>query len=255
MKRSGARAADKAILLVATVGLAGNAYDVPTARMWDTIAADRPYILIAFLCVVGVFGALTPIEALTERRRVNRDVNIRHQILSVFGQLLKLGRRVNPQLEMTDLGLHIWRRRLTLRHPLRGVLIRAATYRLGTTPVVRPFSPPWGVGVVGLCWKGNQEVGIDVAKLSRAVPDLPSYRQYVVDHGGDAVMNLSWSEFNNVKHRGAVFASPIRNGRNKFIGCISFDASHGFDDLDSEELRQHMGLLCVVLGQAGIEST
>ena len=140
MKRSNARALDRSILLVATIGLAGNAYGVPSRKLWDDVADDRPYILIAFLCVVGVFGALSPVEALTERRRVNRDVNIRNQILSVFGQLLKLGSRTDHRLEMTDLGLHIWKRRRTLRHPVRGVLMRAATYRLGTTPVVRPFS-------------------------------------------------------------------------------------------------------------------
>ena len=77
----------------------------------------------------------------------------------------------------------------------------------------------------------------------------------MAEHGSDAVMNLPWSEFKKVRHRGAVFASPIRNGRNSFIGCISFDASHGFAELDSDELRQHLSLLCVVLGQAGIEST
>lgn len=255
MKRRNARAADRTVLLVATVGLAGNAYGVPSRGLWDTVAADQPYVLIAFLCVVGVFGALTPVEVLTERRRVNRDVNIRHQILSVFGQLLKLGRKVAPPLDMTDLGLHIWRRRRTLRHPSRGILTRVATYRLGTTPVVRPFSPPWGVGVVGLCWKRNGEVGVDVADLARQLPDPRTFERYSRTYGGDAVMNLSWVGFTNVRHRGAVFASPIRNGRNGFIGCISFDASHGFDALDSEELRQHLSLLCVVLGQAGIEST
>jgi hypothetical protein len=240
---------------MATMGLTGNAYGVPSAEMWRSINTGRPYILIALLCVVGVFGAFTPVQALTEQRRVNRDVNIRHQILSVFGQLLKLGTRVSPHLEVRDLGLHIWRHQLALRHPVRGVLIRVATYRLGTTPVVRPFAPPWGVGVVGLCWKGNHEVGVDVAKLARSLPDRQSFTQHAARHGGDAVMNLTWAEFNEVKHRGAVFASPIRNGRNAFIGCISFDASHGFADLDSDELRQHMSLLCVVLGQAGIEST
>lgn len=240
---------------MATVGLAGNAYGVPSRTAWDSVIADRPYVLVTFLCMVGVFGAFTPVEALTETRRVNRDVNIRRQILSVFGQLLKLGEGVNPKLEMTDLGLHIWRRRLTLGHPLRGVLMRVGTYRLGTTPVVRPFAPPWGVGVVGLCWKGNQEIGVDVAGLAQKLPDVVTFKQYAADNGGDAVMNLTWSQFNSTKHRGAVFASPIRNGRNSFIGCISFDASHGFDYLDSEELRQHLSLLCVVLGQAGIEST
>jgi hypothetical protein len=52
-----------------------------------------------------------------------------------------------------------------------------------------------------------------------------------------------------------VFANPIRNGRNSFIGCISVDASHGFDTLDCQELKEQMTLLSLVVGQAGIEST
>lgn len=67
-------------------------------------------------------------------------------------------------------------------------------------------------------------------------------------------MNLSWNDFDRFRHRGAVFASPIRNGRNRFIGCISVDVSHGYHELDGEELWAQMSLLALVIGQSGFET-
>ena len=67
-------------------------------------------------------------------------------------------------------------------------------------------------------------------------------------------MNLSWHEFHRVKHRGAVFACQIQNGHNRLIGCLSIDTSHEFVTLDSEELKNQMSLLCLVIGSAGFEN-
>lgn len=64
-------------------------------------------------------------------------------------------------------------------------------------------------------------------------------------------MNLSWRQFEEVRHRGAVFASPVRNGRNKFIGCVSVDASRGFTSLDTDELWSELNSVCLRIGQIG----
>jgi hypothetical protein len=254
MKRRTARILDKSALLLATLGLAGNAYHVPSAGFWAGLVDHRPMVLVVLLGLVGIFGALTPVEAFTERRRVNLGVSIRNQILASFGHIHRIGARVSPPLPTGDLGLHIWKRERTWRHPVRGVLTRVATYRLGTTPLIRLFNPPIGKGVVGLCWRRNLEVGFNVEALARKLGDEAEYLSYVRSHGRAAVMNLTWPEFELVKHRGAVFASPIRNGRQGFAGCISVDASHGFDALDCQELKEQMTLLCLVVGEAGIES-
>ena len=108
---------------------------------------------------------------------------------------------------------------------------------------------------MGLCWKLNQDIGVDVEQLANQLKDESTYEDYQQRHGGDKVMNLSWAEFNRVKHRGAVFASPIRNGRNRFIGCISVDASRGFETLDTLDLKEQISLLCVVVGEAGFENS
>jgi len=36
--------------------------------------------------------------------------------------------------------------------------------------------------------------------------------------------------------------------------CLSIDASHGFPELDKPELKAQMGLLTIVIGQAGVEN-
>jgi hypothetical protein len=255
MRRGTARAVDRTVLLFSTLCLAGNSYHVPSRAFWDRVLGQRSYVLIVLLGLVTVFGALAPIEAWTLRSRIERSVTIRNQILSSFGRLLSISKGVRPPLPPSDPGLHVWKRRRTLVHPIIGILSRVATYRLGTAPVNRPFSPSKGVGVVGLCWKRNQEVGVDVQSLAMKLTSEEEYQVFREKNGGDAVMNLSWNDFDRLKHRGAVFASPIRNGRNGFIGCISVDASHGYQELDGEELRAQMSLLALVIGQSGFEAT
>jgi hypothetical protein len=110
-----------------------------------------------------------------------------------------------------------------------------------------------GVGVVGLCWKRNREVGVNVQRLAERLQTLQSYTDFVRCNGTDEVMNLSWDQFNEVKHRGAVFAWPIRNRRQKFIGCISVDASHSFDQLDTREFHEQLGSLCDFVEGTGFE--
>lgn len=67
-------------------------------------------------------------------------------------------------------------------------------------------------------------------------------------------MGFSWEEFRRFRHRGAVFASPVRNGRSTFIGCISFDAAHGYTELDQRRMWHELNTLCIVVGQDGFEN-
>jgi hypothetical protein len=249
-----ARVLDKTAVLIAAVILSANTYGFPSQAFWDDALRNHPYIIVSLLAVIGGFGVFAPVETLSARSRSVRSVTIRQQILTAFGHLLELGNTVTPSLGVSDLGLHVWRKRRTLRHPLRGVLSRVATYRVGTNPMNRPFSPPRGIGVVGLCWKHDQEVGVDVEHLASSLTTKQQFAQYRQEHGGDAVMNLTWEQFGRLKHRGAVFAFPIRNGRNSFIGCLSVDASRGFATLNRQALKDQMSLLSIVIGQAGFES-
>jgi hypothetical protein len=249
-----ARTIDRSVILVATLGLAGRQYDLPSRSFWQPFAADHPYTLVVLIAVLGIFGTLTPAEALSRRTRLERAVAMRGQILITFGQLLEIGATVQPRIEVSDLGLHIWRLQRTLRHPWSGELVRLATYRLGSTPQTRTFRPTKGVGVVGLCWERDSEIGFNVEALARRLTNKATFDAYRRDHGPSSVMGFSWEEFDRFRHRGAVFACPVRNGRSNFIGCISFDAAHGYTDLDQLRIWQQLNTLCIVVGQDGFEN-
>jgi hypothetical protein len=254
MRLSRARAIDRSVLLVGTLGLAGKAYGVPSPRFWADVTTQAPFVVPALLALVGVVGAFTPVEAWTARARADHALSVRKHILTCFGQMLDIARSVDPPLEVNDFAVHIWRIRRTWRHPAHGILTRVATYRLGTTPQNRRFSPPKGVGVVGLSWKHDREVEVDVETLAARLDTQQHYAEYVRQHGSDAVMNLSWAEFGEVKHRGAVFAMPIHNGRQKYIGCVSVDASRGFPQLSGQRLLAAMGTVALIVAEAGFEN-
>ncbi|MEU1052739.1 hypothetical protein [Streptomyces sp. NPDC005876] len=248
MRKLTAKLTDRLILLAATLGLVARQYGFPSTDFWDRASHERPYLHVALVCVVGVFGALTPFEAYSEREKGERRAVLRQQVLTHFGKLLDITRRVQPPTETGDLGLHVWLIRRSLRHPLSGYLSRVATYRLGSTPTTRSFAPTKGVGVVGLCWKRNQEVSCDVQTLTAQLTNRQRFEAYRGEQGSDAVMGFTWSEFVRVSHRGAVFASPIRGHKGAFIGCISVDAKHGHDAMNTDDFWHEVNSLCSRIG-------
>ncbi|MEU5566161.1 hypothetical protein [Micromonospora musae] len=249
-----AKLLDRLILLTATLGLTARQYDWPSKQLWTELVGDRSYILLILLAIIGVFGAFTPFQELVARGLVDRRSAFRHQVLVHYGQMLKVSQRVRPPLDLADLGLHVWRIRRSYRHPINGHLKRVATYRLGSTPTTRAFAPPKGVGVVGLCWERNEEVHIDVAAIAARCTTEDAYEAFRSTEGEAAMMRFTWKEFQRLKHRGAVFASPIRNGHGKFLGCVSVDASHGFATLDTSLFWRELNQLCALIGQDGFRS-
>ena len=253
MKRSTARALDRTVLLSATLCLAGKAYNVPSKPFWDVLVGNRPYLVLVFLAIAGVFGALTPFESWHARTLAHRNVLMRRTILSSFGRLLEISGEIQPPLETGDLALHVWRKRRTLRHPVHGVLKRIVTYRMSNYPVTRPFAPVKGVGVVGLCWQHDREIDFDVAPLVKELTTEEKFELFVEKNGSADVMNLAWEVFENVKHRTAVFATPIRDGHNRFVGCVSLDASHGYSVLNRWEVLDEMTRLGTYIGREDFE--
>lgn len=250
MRLGTARAIDRGVLLVTTICLAGQQYDFPSSGFWSS----RPYLTVGLIGSVGIFGAFTPTEAMSRRARVRQGVALQRQILTTFGQLLDIGRAIDPPTDISDMALHIWRKENTLRHPWRGRLTRIATYRLGSTPLTRTIQPTPGFGVVGLCWRENREIGVDVEELAEELTDEQTFNGYRQRNGPDAVMGFDWRDFQRFKHRGAVFATPVRNGRSAFIGCVSFDAARGYTQLDSPRVWHELNSLCILLGQDGFQN-
>lgn len=254
MRSTVARGIDRSVILLATVVLASKQYEFPSKSLWPSAGTGEAALVVTSIIVAGVFGVLTPFETFSHRAVLGRRVAMRRQVLTAFGQLLSLAAAADPPVPISDPALHVWRRKRTVKHPVRGELIRIATYRLGSAPATRSIRPTLGVGVVGLCWRRNQEVGENVERLVARLPDEESFETYRQAHGVEAVMGFSWAEFCRYRHRGAVFASPIRNARSNFIGCVSFDAAHGYDDLDCHRMWHELNTLCTVIGQDGFDN-
>ncbi|HZM76123.1 MAG TPA: hypothetical protein VFC19_10370 [Candidatus Limnocylindrales bacterium] len=252
MSPSTARLVDRSVLLAATLILVAHQYSFPSQRFWVASGLDSDFTSMALLALIATFGTFTPFQSWAERSQVVHRTAVRHQVLSHFGRLLALAVRAQPSIAPTDLGLHIWTiRRSWWTRPFQR-LVRLATYKLGTTPATRSFEPAKGVGVVGLCWKRNEEVAVNVAALAELLRTQEQYDSYRNNKGEDAVMGLSWVDFERIRHRGAVFASPIRDSRGEFIGCVSVDASRSFESLSGDELWHEINSLCLVLGHDGL---
>lgn len=253
MRSLSAKLLDRLILLTASVCMVARQYDFPERKFWTELSSGRPYLIVVLICTIGIFGAFTPFQALSERKRVERRSAIRQEVLTHYGKMAGIAISARPPVELQDLGLHVWRIRRSLRHPLHGYLQRVATYRLGSTPATRTFAPPRGVGVVGLCWERNTEVSVDVEKLAAALTDRERFEAHKASHGPESVMRLSWEEFQRVRHRGAVFASPIRGATGTFRGCVSVDAGRGHDSLNVPDLWHEVNSLCSRLGHGGLD--
>jgi hypothetical protein len=254
MKPSVARSLDRGIVLVATVTLGCKQYGFPSPHTWGNLDRKYSYALIGLIAVAGFFGVATPFEYLSQRLRVERRLVMHRHILTAFGQLLEICTTISPPNSVSDLGLHFWRTKRSLRRPLHGELLRIATYRLGSAPATRKLRPKRGVGVVGLCWKYDQEISVNVERLKRDLVDESTFEAVRAQRGTDAVMGFTWEDFQRYQHRGAVFASPVRDARSRFIGCVSFDVSHGYDDLDVQAVWHVLNSLSIMLGQDGFES-
>jgi hypothetical protein len=244
-----ARWIDKIVALIAAVLLAGVANDYPSARYSADVRGNYSWVVPVLLAIAGVFTTLQPLESLAERSMVPERLALQQRILSSFGRMLDATKEVRPPLDTADFGLHLWVRKRSLRNPVSGRLVRVATYRLGGSPVTRNFRPTVGVGVVGLCWRDNSPVHRDVEALVAQVPNEEAFAVFSSHYGADSVMGLQWKQFQTVSHRGAVFSSPVRDGRGRFVGCVSADADHGHAKLVANGLQRELDSLASSLGR------
>lgn len=228
---------DKTIALAATVFLAANANNWPSESYWKSGWVSASWVIPTALVIAGVFGALQPISALRSRSTVQKRIQLQRQLLTRLGEIIHLGMtQVNPPLDISDLALHVWRKRRSLWHPRVGELERIASYRLGAATTLRDFRPTKGVSIIGLCWKYNAASSMDATLLR----DINHFRQES-QKGPDYVMGFkSYDDFQKVSHRTALFASPIQDGKLKFIGCVSADAGSGYAELYNANLPRKL---------------
>lgn len=229
---------DKVAAVLCLTPLGAEQQDFPSTSFWESQADAIPWLIPMLIAMSGVF-ALGPLGAWSEGGLIQRRTNLQRETLVEFGRILTIARGVKEDLPLSDVGLHLWQVRWRTRYwvvPER-YLRRVSTYRIGGSLVLRDFTPTKGEGVVGQCWKHNCEVDYDVAAIKAAAPDIAAYEQ-LRQSQPDEVMGLDWNSFQPVSHRESVFASPIRNSRQRVTGCVSLDFASDHQAMKSTEIPE-----------------
>lgn len=252
MRSKAAAAWDKGIATVALAALAAKSQGFPDQPMWDEVTDSVPGLIPALLIIAAVF-TLGPFAARAQRSLVHRRIQLEREVLVQFGKMIRETDRVINGFRFEDLGLHAWQVKRPIWFFGEKRLRRVATYRLGGNIVLRKFEPRRGQGVVGMCWERNTEASFDVEDLAARATTESEFNALLAAEGDAAVMRLSWDEFRQVCHRGAVFASPIRDDNHNFRGCLSLDAKAGYAVLASSELPELLNELALRMQAHGFD--
>ncbi len=225
-------------LLAAGIAAVLTAKEAKTPKSLADYLDRHIWLVIVLIIAMALLTVLKPFQSLGARHRVARRIRLQRQILTQLGHLVEKAQAAEPTIPISDPGIHVWRPRLrpafSVTRPLAKRLQRVGFFRLGHHPQVLEFEPLKGEGVVGLCWQDNAPKHYDITALAQVITDRTAFDGHVQAHGPASVMNLSWDQFEKVKHRGAVFATPIRDRRGKFVGCVSGDVSRGYPQLRSD---------------------
>ncbi|WP_194832892.1 hypothetical protein [Nocardia sp. XZ_19_369] len=204
------------------------------------------------LIIAAVF-TLGPFAARAQRSLVLRRIQLEREVFVQFGRMIREADRVIQDFQFEDLGLHAWQVKRSGWFLRKKRLRRVATYRLGGKIVLRKFEPRLGQGVVGMCWKRNAEASFDVAGLAARATTKAEFDALRAAKGEEAVMGLAWDEFSQICHRGAVFASPIRDDNHNFRGCLSLDAKDQFAAIASSEVPELLNELALRMQAHGFD--
>ncbi|MFC9433674.1 hypothetical protein [Nocardia sp. NPDC057030] len=237
-------------MALATLGAKSQGF--PEQSLWDDLTGHLPGLIPALLIVAAVF-TLGPFAARAQRSLVHQRTQLEREVLVQFGRMIREADRVIVGFRFEDLGLHAWQVKRSGWFLGTKRLRRVATYRLGGNVVLRKFEPKLGQGVVGMCWEQNTETSFDVEELAGRVTTEADFNSVRAMGGEAAVMGLNWDEFLRVRHRGAVFASPIRDDNHDFRGCLSLDAKGQYAVLASSEVPELLNELALRMQAHGFE--
>jgi hypothetical protein len=221
--------------------------------------AHAAWIPLSLTTVAAFFGAFQPASSFRERRtRPSKQVWDRH-LLYALGDLIARCQWLAEESKVAaakgslpltfdfgDLGLHVWKVAWHRRGewPFYGrELERIRTVRLGSLPALRQISFYKGKGVVGRCWQLNDEVIVDNDSRYGNVRSEEDWLRLPATERD----SFSYQEFIRVRDRGAILASPIRDQRQKFIGCVSVDLRSGIIFLQDKIVRGKVQQLCIGL--------
>ncbi len=170
MSRQWPEFADAAIVLIST-GLLAARQGNQLGWFWsDPTVTGATWLPLSLTVTAGFFGAFQPFKLYAERKRRPLRLIRERELLHVLGELVircqELAREdqakgIETTVGLADLGMHIWRKGWgwSGKWPfLRRELIRLRTTRLGSLPAIRPVRFHRGKGVIGRCWKLNDEI-------------------------------------------------------------------------------------------------
>jgi hypothetical protein len=218
------------------------------------------WLPIGLTTVAALFGTFQPFRIHREnQKQPARAVWDRHLLHTLGNVLLRCQKLINEMgktpkssskivpFHWPDLALHVWRVTWVaqLRPPfIAHELLRIRTVRLGSLPALRPVRFYRGKGVVGTSWLRNDEVIVDNESRYSQVDSEAEWNKLSYQQRD----GLNYREFTLVRDRGAILASPIRDSKGRFIGCVSVDIRHGSELLHDESLRNEIQQLCIGLG-------
>jgi hypothetical protein len=223
------------------------------------------WLPIGLTISAAFFGTFQPFRVHREnQKQPARAVWDRHLLHTLGNVLLRCQQLTNEKITTPksrskvvefywpDLALHVWRVTWVVqpRPPfLVHELLRIRTVRLGSLPALRPVRFYKGKGVVGTSWLRNDEVIVDNESRYGQIDSEDEWNR--LNH--QQRDGLSYQEFTLVRDRSAILASPIRDSKGGFIGCVSVDIRQGADLLRDEVLRNQIQQLCIGLGGAYFE--
>lgn len=205
-----------------TLTLAARAIQLPAAEFWK----DRPGTIVALvaLAAVGV-GALNAnfeaVRSSLRERREEMELALRPPLVALFRSLMdELGSE-----HYVDVAVHCFllRRKLRPEFPwFQKELVRVGGFQLKTSPrsAVR-----WtkGKGLIGECWASNKDAGANLEE------EWAEYREYTAIQWDRLPPRtryaMSFPEYDRTRAYAAIVATPIQNGKEAFVGCISVDST------------------------------
>ena len=227
--------------------------------------AHATWLPLSMTTAAAFFGAFQPVSSIRDQKQKPVRYVWDRNLLYTLGELIERCQQIaeeskiqaspaNPALvfDFGDLGLHVWKVAWHRRSewPFYGrELERVKTVRLGSLPALRQISFYKGKGVVGRCWRLNDEVIVDNdSRYSHVQSEADWLALNPSDRDG-----FSYQEFVRVRDRGAILASPVRDHQQRFIGCVSVDVKTGAPFIRDTLIRGKIQQLCTGLGGSYFE--
>lgn len=208
------------LLMYVAVGVATGVATWLQLRVADLPGAKRPPPWAVVLCA-AIIGAGILFQGLREvmaecfggvdnEQRMLIEENLKTLLVSISAA-------TTDRLPWTELGLTAFIVRRTLRHPL-GVQVRVARLRMRSTP--RPTRVAWtkNKGVLGRCWRNEQDEDIDHEKKHKKYRDCSKQEWKALPTS--VTEYLTYDDFKAVRDFGYVLASPIFDRKNEYRGCL-----------------------------------